>query len=194
MLGVPSTLVTLNVSLTESPTFRLSNALLAVKVQLPLASISKVPMVPTIFAGVKVLSGSSGSVAVKVPEVLTGASVSTNTWLSELTVAASLVPLIVICTVLGVPSTLVTLKVSLTESPTFKLSNALFAVKVQLPPASISKVPMAPTIFAGVNVSSGLSTSVLVKVPEVLTGASVSTSTWLSELTVAASLVPLIVI
>ena len=76
MLGVPSTLVTLNVSLTLSPTFRVSNALLAVNVQAPAASRLKVPMVPTMVAGVKALSVSSTSLLVKVPEVLTGASVS----------------------------------------------------------------------------------------------------------------------
>jgi len=68
--------VTLKVSLTESPTARLSKALLAVKVQLPAASIEKSPIVPVVLEGVKTLSGSSGSVAVSVPEVETGAFVS----------------------------------------------------------------------------------------------------------------------
>jgi hypothetical protein len=94
VLGVPSTLVTLNVSLTLSPTLRLSKALLAVKVQTPAAFISKVPMTPTILTGVKVSSGLSASVLVRVPPVASGASVSTRTWLSLLTVAESLVPLI----------------------------------------------------------------------------------------------------
>ena len=49
-----------------------------------------------------------------VPPVLRIASVSVSVSLALLeTLAASLVPLMVICTVLGVPSTLVTLKVSL---------------------------------------------------------------------------------
>ena len=50
---------------------------------------------------------------VNVPAVLSGASVSVSVTLALLTAAASLVPLMVMVTVLGVPSTLVTLKVSL---------------------------------------------------------------------------------
>ena len=68
--------MTLKVSLTESPTFRLSNALLAVNVQLPAASMLKSPIVPVVLEGVKVLSGLSISAAVSVPVVETGAFVS----------------------------------------------------------------------------------------------------------------------
>ena len=105
-----------------------------------------------------------------------------------LTVAASLVPLMVIFTELGVPSTLVTVKVSLTESPTFRSSLALLAVKVQSPAASIEKSPMVPLTSDGVKALSGLSTSVLVKVPLVLNAASVSFMATSALLTVAASL------
>ena len=122
MLGVPSTLVTLKVLLALSPTFKLSKVLLAVNVQAPAASITRVPLLPTIVAGVKLLSGLSTSVLVKVPLLVKTASVSVKATTSLLTVAASLLPLMVTLMVCTVPSTLVTLKVSLTLSPTFKAS------------------------------------------------------------------------
>jgi hypothetical protein len=68
------------------------------------------------------------------------------------------------------------------------------AVNVQAPAASIANVPFVPTIVAAVNVLFGLSTSVLVSVPLVDTGALVSKTATSAELTVAASFVPLIVI
>ncbi|SBS69122.1 hypothetical protein VHE8714_04820 [Vibrio splendidus] len=88
-------------------------------------------MVPEIESGVNVLSGLSTSVLVRVPEVVTALSVSSMAMVALLTVAASLVPLIVTLMVEGVPSTEVTVKVSSTLSPTFNWLNALFAVNVQ---------------------------------------------------------------
>ena len=87
-----------------------------------------VPVVPTVVLGVKVLAVLSTSTLVKVPLVVNGALVSVRTTLALLTVAASLVPLMVILIVEVVPSTLATVKVSFTFWPTFKLSNALLAV------------------------------------------------------------------
>ena len=52
-----------------------------------------------------------------------------------------MVPLMVMVTLLGVPSMEVTLKVSLSLSPTFRESKAALAVKPQLPSASMEKLP-----------------------------------------------------
>ena len=54
--------------------------------------------------------------------------VSARATVAELNTAASLVPLIVTCTALVVPSAEATVKLSETDWPTFKLSNALLAV------------------------------------------------------------------
>ena len=70
----------------------------------------------------------STSVTVKLPEVLSTAPVSVSDTAAELRTAASLVPLIVTCTVLVVPSAEATVKVSDTDWPTLRLSNALLAV------------------------------------------------------------------
>ena len=74
---------------------------------MPPASMLKVPYVPTtpVWA-MKVSSGLSGSEAVRVPLVVRAASVSVRVTAAAETVAASLVPLMVIATVLGVPSAL----------------------------------------------------------------------------------------
>ncbi|SBS68604.1 hypothetical protein VHE8714_04436 [Vibrio splendidus] len=74
---------------------------------------------PEIESGVNALSGLSTSVLVNVPEVVTALSVSSIATVALLTVAASLVPLIVTLMVEGVPSTDDTVKVSSTLSPTF---------------------------------------------------------------------------
>ena len=63
-----------------------------------------------------------------VPPVVSAALVSVSVTLAELRIAASLLPLIVTWTEVVVPSLDVTEKVSDTESPTFRLSNAEFAV------------------------------------------------------------------
>jgi hypothetical protein len=63
---------------------------------------------------VNVFAALSTSVLVSVPEVVSAAFVSVSATSALVTVAASLVPLIVIFTELVVPSTLVTLKVSFT--------------------------------------------------------------------------------
>ena len=71
---------------------------------------------------------SSGSETVSAPPAVRAAFVSLSTTLAELTTAASLVPVIVTCTVLVVPSDEATANVSDTDWPTFRLSYALFAV------------------------------------------------------------------
>ena len=60
--------------------------------------------------------------------MVSGALVSARATVAELNTAASLVPLIVTCTALVVPSAEATVKLSETDWPTFKLSNALLAV------------------------------------------------------------------
>ena len=95
---------------------------------------------------------------------------------------------------LAVPSTLLTLKVSLTESPSFSSSKAEFAVKVQAPLASIANSPISPVVEEAVKALSALSTSVLVRMPEVVSGALISVSETVADETVAASLLPLMVI
>ncbi|MNH28175.1 hypothetical protein D3C79_883240 [compost metagenome] len=93
------------------------NALLAVKVHWPSAARVNAPYWPTTVIGVKVLSGLSTSVAVRVPPVTSGASVSVRVTLALLTTAASLLPVMVMVTVCSVPSTEVTTKVSTLVSP-----------------------------------------------------------------------------
>src|SRR5207249_2545431 len=61
------------------------------------------------------------------PPVISGASISVNATAVAESTAASLLPLIVTCTVLVVPSAEATVKVSATDCPTFRLSKALFA-------------------------------------------------------------------
>ena len=134
-----------------------------------------------------VLSVLSTSAAVNVPEAVNTSLDSVRASVADDTVAASLVPVMVILTVEVVPSTEVTLNVSLTLSPTFRLSNASLAVNVQSPAASISKSPIVPVVELAVNVLSVLSTSAAVNVPDVLNAASVSVSASSTEETVAAS-------
>ena len=93
-----------------------------------MAAIENVPFVPATFiCGMKVC-GLSTSETVNVPPVVSGALVSLSVTAVLESTAASLVPLIVTCTVLVVPSAEATVKVSDTDCPTFRLSNALFAV------------------------------------------------------------------
>ncbi len=72
--------------------------------------------------------GLSTSVTVKVPPVTSGALISVSATAVAESTAASLLPLIVTCTVLVVPSAEATAKMSDTDWPTLRLSNALFAV------------------------------------------------------------------
>ncbi|MCG9633344.1 hypothetical protein [Vibrio sp. Isolate30] len=65
------------------------------------------------------------------PDVVTAESVSSTDIVALLTVAASLVPLIVTFMVDGVPSTDVTVNVSSTLSPTLSWLKALLAVNTQ---------------------------------------------------------------
>ncbi len=97
----------------------------------------------------KVLSGLSTSVAVRVPPVTSGASVSVRVTLALLTTAASLLPVMVTVTLDLVPSMLVTSKLSLTLSPTFSSLNALLAVKVHWPSFARVNSPYWPTTVIG---------------------------------------------
>ena len=85
-------------------------------------------MVPATLVCTTKVAGLSTSLMVNVPPVVSGALVSAKATVAELRIAASLVPLIVTCTVVVVPSALATVNVSETDWPTFRLSNALFAV------------------------------------------------------------------
>src|SRR3954464_1913373 len=135
----------------------------------------------------------STSLTLSVPEVVTGALLSASATAAELTIAASLLPWTVTCTVLVVPSADDTVNVSDTDCPTFKLSSALFAAKVQSPLAAIENVTyVTATLVCGTKLA-GLSASVIVSGQPVLSGTSVSITTTLAALMTAASFVPLIV-
>ena len=95
---------------------------------MPSAAIENVPFVPAMFVCGTKVSALSTSETVNVPPVLSGALVSAKATLADETIAASLVPLTVTCTVLVVPSAAATVKVSDTDWPTLRLSNALLAV------------------------------------------------------------------
>ena len=134
-----------------------------------------------------VLSVLSTSDAVNVPEAVNTSLDSVRASVADDTVAASLVPVMVILTVEVVPSTEVTLNVSLTLSPTFRLSNASLAVNVQSPAASISKSPIVPVVELAVNVLSVLSTSAAVNVPEAVNTSLDSVRASVADDTVATS-------
>ena len=74
------------------------------------------------------VSSLSTSLIVRVPPVVSAAFVSFSATIALDSTAVSLVPLIVTLTVVVVPSVAATVKVSSTESPTFRVSNASFAV------------------------------------------------------------------
>ena len=93
-----------------------------------MAAIENVPFAPTTLVCGTNVCALSTSVTVSVPPVVSAALVSESTTVAELSTAASLVPLIVTCTVLVVPSAEATVKVSDTDWPRFRLSNALLAV------------------------------------------------------------------
>ena len=85
-------------------------------------------MVPATFVcGTKVCALSTSD-TVSVPPVESGALVSASATVADDKTAASFVPLIVTCTVLVVPSAELTVNISDTDCPTFRLSNALLAV------------------------------------------------------------------
>jgi hypothetical protein len=69
----------------------------------------------------------STSLMLSVPPVLSAASVSVRFSVALDTTAASLLPVMLILTVVVVPSALVTVKLSLTVSPVLRLSLALLA-------------------------------------------------------------------
>ena len=125
--SVPSTDLTLKLSSTFSPTFRLSNALLAVKVHAPASVIDRLPFVP-IKVSARKPAALSTSVAVSVPVICTGALVSAALPLATPVITApSLVPLIVTLTVVAVPSADLTVKVSEADWPTLRPLNASLA-------------------------------------------------------------------
>ena len=99
----------------------------------------------------------------------------------------------VTCTEVRVPSAAATEKVSETELPTFRLSKALLAVKLQAPAVSMLNVPMVPTVPVCATKVAGLSTSLMVSVPPVVSAALVSSRATTAEDRTAASLVPLMV-
>ncbi|MOA21253.1 hypothetical protein D3C78_1417370 [compost metagenome] len=105
-----------------------------------------------------------------------------------LNTAASLLPLMVTVTLVVVPSALVTTKVSVRESPAFSSLKAELATKVQLPVASMLKLPYWPAVPVWATKVAGLSTSLMVRVPPVVSGAPVSVSWTLSLPRIAASL------
>src|SRR5258708_8993377 len=135
----------------------------------------------------------SGSGRGGVGPVVRGALVSVRVAAVLESTAASLVPLIVTCTVLVVPSAEATVKVSDTDCPTLRLSNALLAVYVQAPFAAIENVPFVPATLLCTTKVCALSTSLMLSLPAVVSAAFVSASDTLAELRTAASLVPLIV-
>ena len=95
---------------------------------------------------------------------------------------------------LAVPSTVLTLKISVTESPTFSASKAEFAVKVQAPLAAMAKSPISPVVEEAVKALSALSTSELGRVPLVDNASLVSVRETVAEETEDGSLLPLMVI
>src|SRR5688572_7168420 len=107
--------------------------------------------------------------------------------------ASSLVPLIVTCTVVVVPSAAVTVNWSDTESPSFSSSTSLLAVYVHTPALVTENVPFVPATFVCATNVSALSTSAFVSVPPVVSGASVSSRLTAADESTASSLVPLIV-
>ena len=127
---------------------------------------------------------------VSVPPVESAALVSSRATVALERMAASLVPLMVTCTLVSVPSAAATEKVSETEAPTFRLSKALLAVKLQAPALSMLKVPWAPTVPVCATKVAALSTSLMVSAPLVVSAASVSSSATTSADRTAASLVP----
>jgi len=88
----------------------------------------KCPLVPAVADCATKVAGLSTSVMVNVPPVVSGALVSSKATTALERIAASLVPLIVTCTLVVVPSALATVKVSETDWPTFRLSKTEFAV------------------------------------------------------------------
>src|SRR5258708_14300899 len=79
--------------------------------------MENVPFAPATLLCATNVSGLSTSVTVSIPDVVNGALVSASDTVAELTTAASLVPLIVTCTVLVVPSAEATVNLSDTDWP-----------------------------------------------------------------------------
>ncbi|MCY1303609.1 hypothetical protein D9M70_533240 [compost metagenome] len=101
----------------------------------------KLPYWPaTLFCTWKVAALST-SLMVRVPPVVSGASDSVRATAALLSTAASLLPLMVTVTLVVVPSAPVTTKVSVSESSVFSSLKAELATKVQLPAASMLKLP-----------------------------------------------------
>ena len=87
-----------------------------------------------------------------------------------------------------VPSAAATEKVSLTESPTLSESKAELAVWLQRPAAVMEKLPLVPVVAVWATKVSALSTSEMVSVPLVVSGALVSSRATVAEERTAASL------
>src|SRR4051795_12244160 len=103
--------------------------------------MENVPYVPATFVCATKDAGLSTSDAVRVPPVLSGALVSVSVTAALEITAASLVPLIVTCTVPVVPSRLATVKVSDTDCPALRLAEAADALYFHPPLAASENVP-----------------------------------------------------
>src|SRR6267378_2795204 len=155
--------------------------------------MENVPLAPATLVCATKVCALSTSETVSVPPVLNAALVSESATVAALSTAASLVPLIVTCTLVVVPSADATVKLSDTDWPTLRLLNALLAVYVQAPFAAIENVPFAPATLVCATKVCALSTSDTVSVPPVVSGALVSDSATVADLNTAASFVPLMV-
>jgi len=116
---VPSAATTVKVSLTTWPAASSSCAASIVYVQLPAASMLKVPYAPAVPACARKVAGESTSVIPSAPLTDCAALDSVIAPVSVEITAASLVPVMVTVTAAGfeVPSALVTVKVSVTTWP-----------------------------------------------------------------------------
>jgi len=96
---------------------------------------------------------------------------------------ASLVPLMATESTCSVPSTVFTVMLSVTVSPTFTESNALLAVKLQVPSAAIVNVPWPSLPAASVcpTKSAELSTSVALSLPPSVSAVLVSSPEALAQ-------------
>src|SRR6185369_15825324 len=193
LVAVPSAAATVKVSDTLSPTFSASKAESAVYVQAPSAAMLKVPLAPCTPVCATYAGALSTSEMASCPLATSGASVSLSATTSLESTAASLLPAMVTCTLVAVPSAAATVKVSDTLSPTFSASKAESAVYVQAPSAAMLKVPLAPCTPVCATYAGALSTSEMASCPLATSGASVSLSATTSLESTAASLLPAMV-
>ena len=191
--------VTVNFSVCVSPAFKSWCAVLdMLYVHSPVfASTANAPYVPVASPLYAAVASWSTSVDVTRPVAINApSSVTAPACTLLLITGKSFVPVIFTATVLLVsPSSLVTVKTSLTFSPAFNSSCALLAVYVHLPSVSIANVPYAPTCVLDCVCDSPASASATVIVPLALIEAPLLLSVKFSvaELTVGTSFVPVTV-